>query len=139
MQYKLHYILVWNILIVIFMYLELNWNMNALSIFSIIDTVCFMSNINKRQIITTTSLLQWTTNVSSHSVVCFDVSIYWFTWYSSVCCENEKQQNNQVRHSRKTFCELEGFSINPWIFKIFTQWILLLLFNWTCKISWQPY
>ena len=31
---------------------------NALSIFSIIDTSCFMTNINKQQIITTTSLLQ---------------------------------------------------------------------------------
>ena len=42
---KLHYILLWNILIVSFMYLELNWNMSAVSIFSIIDTVCFMTNI----------------------------------------------------------------------------------------------
>ena len=31
---KLHYILVWNILIVSFMYLKLNWNMSAVSIFS---------------------------------------------------------------------------------------------------------
>ena len=36
---------VWNILIVSFMYLELNWNMSAVSIFSNIDTVCFMTNI----------------------------------------------------------------------------------------------
>ena len=30
---QLHYILVWKILIVSFMYLELNWNMSAVPIF----------------------------------------------------------------------------------------------------------
>ena len=30
-------------------------------------------------------------------------------------------KNHKMRHSRKKFCGLEGFSLNPWIFKIFTQ------------------
>ena len=30
-------------------------------------------------------------------------------------------KNHKMRHSRKEFCELEGFTINPWIFKIFTH------------------
>ena len=30
-------------------------------------------------------------------------------------------KNRKMRHSRKEFCGLEGFSINPWIFKIFTH------------------
>ena len=30
-------------------------------------------------------------------------------------------KNHKMRHSRKEFCGLEGFSINPWIFKIFTH------------------
>ena len=42
---QIYYILVWNILIVRFTYLDLNWNRIAVSVFYIIDTVCFMPNI----------------------------------------------------------------------------------------------
>ena len=31
------------------------------------------------------------------------------------------KKNHKMRHSRKKFCELEGFSLNLWIFKIFTH------------------
>ena len=30
-------------------------------------------------------------------------------------------KNHKMRHSRKKFCELEGFSLNLWMFKIFTH------------------
>ena len=30
-------------------------------------------------------------------------------------------KNYKMGHSRKKFCGLQGFSLNPWIFKIFTQ------------------
>ena len=30
-------------------------------------------------------------------------------------------KNNKMGHSRKKFCGLEGFSLSPWIFNIFTH------------------
>ena len=30
-------------------------------------------------------------------------------------------KNDKMRHSRKKFCRLKGFSIKPWIFKFFTH------------------
>ena len=30
-------------------------------------------------------------------------------------------KNHKMRHSRKKFCRLKGFSIKPWIFKFFTH------------------
>ena len=64
-------------------------------------------------------LLQRTTNVSSHSVVHFDISISLNIVQFVVRMRSNK--NHQTRHSRKKFCQLKGFSIKPWIFKFFTH------------------
>ena len=43
-------------------------------------------------------------------------------------------KNPKMRHSRKTFCGLEGFYFNPWIFKIFTH--NGCYFYFSTEISW---
>ena len=77
---KSHYILVWNILIVSFMYLKLNWNMTAVSIFSYHWYSMFFAKnyhlvyYNEQKIYLATLWSALINNI--------------FTQYSSVCCEN---------------------------------------------------
>ena len=60
--------------------------------------------------------------------------MYLATWWSALIfqCINSlnivqfivrirSNKNHKMRDSRKTFCELEGFSLNPFIFKVFTH------------------
>ena len=46
--------------------------------------------------------------INSHNIVQFVVRM-------------RSNKNHKMRHSRKKFCGLESFSLNPWIFKIFTH------------------
>ena len=109
MHCKLHYIPIWNILIVRFMPLELNWNMNEVSIFSIIDTVyCFIQKLvyyNEQQMYLATL---WSARI--------------FQCINSLNIVRMRSKKNHImRHSRKMFCGLESFSFNPRVFTIFTH------------------
>ena len=46
-----------------------------------------------------------------------------FQYFNSlnIVVRMRSNKNHKMRHSRKKFCELEGFSLNPWMFKIFTH------------------
>ena len=93
---KLHYILVWNILIVSFMYLELSWNTSAVIIFSYHWYSMFYAKsynlvyYNEQQ------------NVSSHSVVSSDISIFSLNIVLFVV-RMRSNKNHKMRHSRKKF------------------------------------
>ena len=89
---KLHYNLVWNILIVSFMYLELNWNMSAVSIFSYHWYSMFYAK-------------------NYHSVYYNEQQMYLATLWSALIFKFDikfivrmrSNKNHKVRHSRKKF------------------------------------
>ena len=113
MHCKLHYILVWNILIVSYMYLELNWNISAVSIFFYHWYIMFYAknydlvyyNEQQKNLATLQSALIFQ---YSFNIVQFVVRM-------------RSNKNHKMRHSRKKNYGLEGYSLNPWIFKMFTH------------------
>ena len=90
---KLHYILVWNILIVSFMYLELNWNMSAVSVFSYHWYSIFYAKkyhlvyYNGQQLYLAT-------------LVSFDISVFSLNIVQFVV-RTRSNKNYKMRHTRK--------------------------------------
>ena len=90
--------------------------MSAVSIFSIID--CWHSMFYDKH-----HLVYYNEQQIYLATLWSAFIIQYINWLGIIqfVVRMRSNKNHKIRHSRKKFCGLEGFSLNPWIFKISTH------------------